>query len=104
MRNAHLVAVCALTDAPGSLGGMHLMEEELGHEIDRHEKEHPDVTVIRQIVAGPPRSSLLTAAHEAQMIVVGSRDLGGIEGMILGSVAQALLHHSPCPAGVVHPD
>jgi hypothetical protein len=23
--------------------------------------------------------------------------------MLLGSVAQALLHHSPCPVGIVHP-
>jgi nucleotide-binding universal stress UspA family protein len=38
------------------------------------------------------------------MIVAGGRGRGGLDGMMLGSVAQALLHHSPCPVGVVHPD
>jgi nucleotide-binding universal stress UspA family protein len=104
LRDVPLVAVCALADAAGRLGEMHRMEEEFGQEMDRKEKEHPNVAVIRQIVAGPPRPTLLADAHEAQMIVVGSRGRGDLEGMVLGSAAQALLHHSPCPVGVVHPD
>ncbi len=104
LRDVPVVAVCALADSAGRLGEMHRIEEQFGHEMDRQEKEHPDITVFRQDVAGPPRSALLAAAHEAQMIVVGSRGRGGIDGMSLGSVAQALLHHSPCPVGVVHPD
>ena len=99
-----VVAVCVLADAAGSLGGMQLMEEEFSREMALQEKEHPDVTVIRQVVAGPPRSALLTAAREAQMVVAGSRGRGDLEGMILGSVAQALLHHAPCPVGIVHAD
>jgi nucleotide-binding universal stress UspA family protein len=42
-------------------------------------------------------------AAEAQLIVVGSRGLGSVEGMSLGSVAGALVRHSPCPVGVAHP-
>jgi len=33
-----------------------------------------------------------------------SLPLGDLEAMVLGSVAQALLHHAPCPVGIVHPD
>lgn len=62
-----------------------------------------EITVLRQVTFGAPRSALLTAAAEAQLIVVGSRGLGGVEGMSLGSVAGALVHHSPCPVGVAHP-
>jgi len=36
------------------------------------------------------------------MLVVGARGRGGFEGMSLGSIAQAVLHHAPCPVGVVH--
>ncbi|HLI39038.1 MAG TPA: universal stress protein [Streptosporangiaceae bacterium] len=104
LRNVHLVATCALADSAGRLGEMRRMEEQFGQEMDRQEKQHPDITVIREVVAGPPRSVLLSAAREAQMIVVGSRGRGGLDGMSLGSVAQALLHHSSCPVGVVHPD
>jgi len=103
LRNVPLVAVCALADAPGRLGGMQAMEDDFNRQMTLHEKEHPEITVLRQVTFGAPRSALLTAAAEAQLIVVGSRGLGGVEGMSLGSVAGALVHHSPCPVGVAHP-
>jgi nucleotide-binding universal stress UspA family protein len=102
LRDVPLVALCALADAPGVLGGAHAMEEHFSQMMTAEEKEHPDVTVIRQITAGAPRSALLTAAAGAQMLIVGCRGRGGLAGMTLGSVAQAVLHHVPCPVGVVH--
>jgi nucleotide-binding universal stress UspA family protein len=103
LRDIPLVAVCALTDAPGRIGGAARMEEGFSRLMTTREKEHPEVTVLRQVIFGTPRSGLLTAAAEAQMLVVGARGLGGLEGMSLGSVAGALVHHSPCPVVVVHP-
>jgi nucleotide-binding universal stress UspA family protein len=103
LRNVPLIAVCALADAPGRLGAAQQMEEDFSHLMTRYEKEHPEVTVLRQVEFGPPRSALLTAATGAQMLAVGSRGLGGLGGMSLGSVAATLLHHSPCPVTVVHP-
>jgi nucleotide-binding universal stress UspA family protein len=103
LRDVPLIAVCALADAPGRIGGAARMEERFSSLMTDCEKEHPEVTVLRQVAFGAPRSALLTTAAEAQMLVVGSRGLGGLEGMSLGSVAAALLHHSPCPVGVVHP-
>ena len=103
LRDAPIVALCALADSPGRLGGARQMEEDFSRQMTLQEKEHPEVTVLRQVAVGPPRSALLTAGAEAQMLVVGSRGLGGLEGMSLGSVVQAVLHHSPCPVAVVHP-
>jgi len=103
LRDVPLVAVCALTDAPGRIGGARRMEDDFSRLMTDREKEHPEITVLRQVTFGTPRSALLTAAAEAQMLVVGSRGLGGLEGMSLGSVASALVHHSPCPVAVVHP-
>jgi nucleotide-binding universal stress UspA family protein len=103
LRDVHLLAVCALADAPGRLGGAAQMEEQFSRLMTPVEKEHPEVTVLRQVAFGAPRSALLTAAAEAQILVVGSRGLGGLEGMSLGSVAGTLLQHSPCPVAVVHP-
>ena len=90
-------------DAPYLLGGKRMMEEDFSQMMTAEEKEHPEITVLRQIAVGSPRSALLTAAAGAQMLIVGSRGRGGFEGLILGSVAQAVLHHSPCPVGIVHP-
>ena len=101
LRDVPLVAVCALTDAPGRIGGELRMEEDFGLLMTSREKEHPEVTVLRQVTFGTPRSALLTAAAEAQMLVVGARGRGGLEGMSLGSVAGALVHHSPCPVAIV---
>jgi nucleotide-binding universal stress UspA family protein len=103
LRDVPLVALCALMDAPGRIGGARRMEEEFSQLMAQREKEHPEITVLRQVAFGTPRSALLAAAAEAQLLVVASRGLGGLEGMSLGSVAAALVHHSPCPVAVVHP-
>lgn len=102
LRDVPLVAVCALTDAPGRLGETHQVEEDFGHLMACEAKEHPEVTVVRRVLAGTPRAALLTASADAQMLVVGARGRDGVEGMCLGSVAQAVLHHAPCPVAVVH--
>jgi nucleotide-binding universal stress UspA family protein len=102
LRNAPLLAVCALADAPGVLGGAGRLQEGFEQVIGPLEKQHPEVTVLRQVSPGGPRDALLTAAYRAQLVVVGARGLGGLRGMMLGSVSHAVLHHAPCPVAVVH--
>ena len=103
LRAAPLLAVCALADAPASSGGGRRMEEGFEQSIALGEKEHPGVAVQRQVTGGAARAALMAAARDAQMLLVGSRGRGGVRGMMLGSVSQALLQHAPCPVGVVHP-
>ena len=43
----------------------------------------------------------MTAAEGATMLVVGNRGRGGFAGLRLGSVSQAIAHHSPCPLVIV---
>lgn len=101
LRNAPLVAVCALADSPESLGVAHRLEDDFVRTMELQEKEHPDVTTLRQVSAGAPRTALLEAAAGAQLLVVGPRGRGGLGGMSLGSVATVMLHHAPCPVAVV---
>ncbi len=103
LRDVPLVAVCALADAPGLLGGARQLEEDFSRMMTLREKEHSEVTVLRQVAVGAPRSALLNAAAGAQMLMLGARGLGGLSGMTLGSIAQALLHHAPCPVAIVRP-
>ena len=102
LRDVPLVAVCALADAPSRFGGSRQLEEDFDYLVAVEAKEHPEVSVIRQVLPGAPRAALLTASARAQMLVVGARGRGGLEQMCLGSIAQAMLQYAPCPVGVVH--
>ena len=103
LRDVPVIALCALADNPSSSAACTRWRTASAALMTSLEKEHPEVTVLRQVSFGSPRAALLTAAAEAQLLVVGSRGLGGVEGMSLGSVTGALVHHSPCPVAVVHP-
>jgi nucleotide-binding universal stress UspA family protein len=64
-------------------------------------EKYPDVHVDRVVTEGRPAHSVLRAAVDAQLVVVGSRGRGGFAGLLLGSTSHALLHHAPCPVVVV---
>jgi len=53
-------------------------------------------------VEGDAANTLLATAEGADLLVVGSRGLGGFAGLLLGSVSQRCLHHATCPVAVVH--
>jgi nucleotide-binding universal stress UspA family protein len=60
-------------------------------------------TVTTDVVEGPPSDLLVTAARDAELLVVGSRGYGAIRGLLLGSVALRCVVHAPCPVLVVPP-
>ena len=101
LRVVPLVTVCALADAPGRLGGSRQLEEDFDQALAVAAKEYPDVSVVRQVLPGTPREGLLSAAADAQLLVVGARGRGGFDEMSLGSIAQAVLLYAPGPVAVV---
>ena len=60
-----------------------------------------DVDVVQTVRAGGAASVLTQAAEGADLLVVGARGLGGFRGLLLGSVSQQAVAHSPCPVVVV---
>lgn len=60
-----------------------------------------EVKVIEEAVAGPPAQVLLDQGQTADLLVVGSRGLGGFRGMILGSVSHKVATHATCPVVVI---
>jgi nucleotide-binding universal stress UspA family protein len=62
----------------------------------------PDADRVSQrAVQGHPAQVLLDAAADAALLVVGSRGLGGVRGMLLGSVSQHVVARAACPVVVV---
>lgn len=59
-----------------------------------------DVEVV--VREGAPARILLEEADHADLLVVGSRGLGGFRGLLLGSVSQQCAHHAPSPVVIVH--
>jgi nucleotide-binding universal stress UspA family protein len=57
--------------------------------------------VLRHVAEGHPAGVLLGSVEAADLLVVGSRGHGGFAGMLLGSVSQHVVAHSPCPVVVV---
>ncbi|MEU3570720.1 universal stress protein [Kitasatospora sp. NPDC036755] len=63
--------------------------------------DDPPVEVRTEARYGSPAGSLVEASRGADLLVVGSRGLGGFAGMLLGSVAQHCTRHATVPVVVV---
>jgi nucleotide-binding universal stress UspA family protein len=52
-----------------------------------------------QIVAGNPADAIIRVAqeHEVDLIVMGTHGRSGLAHVLLGSVAEKVLRHAPCP-------
>jgi nucleotide-binding universal stress UspA family protein len=86
---------------------------DLAQELERSAKELQAVAmreaipdegaqrVEAHVVQGQASTALLEAARGADMLVVGSRGLGGFGELLLGSVSQQCAHYASCPVVIV---
>jgi nucleotide-binding universal stress UspA family protein len=84
-----------------------VFEQAAAEAVDRSVAEaldHSEVVVEQTVMNGSPAGCLLDAAKGADLLVVGQRGLGGIAGLLLGSVSHAVTHHAPCPVVVIPED
>src|SRR5690625_2574810 len=63
--------------------------------------DQPNVKIRRHVLDGTGASLLTEFSTAFDLIVVGSRGLGGFPGMLLGSTSQTVLNHAVCPIMVV---
>ena len=64
----------------------------------------PEVETTTQVAVGAPIEVLGSEARRAQLLVLGDRGLGGLAGLLLGSVAVGLAAHAACPVVIVRGD
>ncbi|WP_017555622.1 universal stress protein [Nocardiopsis baichengensis] len=62
---------------------------------------HPGLVVRSQLSSSDPAHALIAAGRTAAMVVVGSRGLGGLGSVFLGSVSIRVGAHAHCPVVVV---
>lgn len=58
-------------------------------------------TVETMVVEDPAVRALLDVVTPEDLIVIGSRGLGGFKGMVLGSVSQQVVRYAACPVTIV---
>lgn len=78
--------------------------EEVGHGIVTRALADLDlngVVVHRRIVENTPAKAIETAAHDASVVVIGSRGRGDVTAALLGSVSRHVLRHVVTPVVVV---
>lgn len=61
----------------------------------------PKIRVVTRVERGAASEHLIAAGKSADLLVVGSRGHGGFAGLLLGSVAQQVANHAPCPVVIV---
>jgi nucleotide-binding universal stress UspA family protein len=64
----------------------------------------PAPQVIVTVATGDPAEELISASHDADMVVVGARGSGGFASLLMGSVSSKVTHHAACPVVVIRGD
>jgi len=66
-------------------------------------REHPDVKVVTRLEEGRPSATIVDVAENdgVDLIVMGSRGLGGIAGWILGSTSRRVVDSCTKPVLIV---
>jgi len=76
-------------------------EDFLRNELDATGVEATGVRIERELVEGDPAETLLAAARESDLLVIGSSRDGKVGRAVLGDVAGRCVERAPCPVVIV---
>lgn len=75
----------------------------LGRAVVRAKALEPGILVTGRVADPPAAQALIAASEGADLLVVGSRGLGPLKEMTMGSVSTECVHHAHCPVVVLRP-
>ena len=95
---------------------MYLGEPTMQHAIDNRKKETEEILskalkevgelpceIHTELLEGDPATAIIdvAAVRKSEIIIMGSRGLGRLAGLVLGSTSQKVVAHAPCPVLIV---
>ena len=82
-----------------------LCRQQLDEQVGKCKQTHP--SVAGRVVGGNPFAEIVRAAKDGDfdLIVVGTHGRTGLSHMLIGSTAEKVVRHAPCPVlSVKHPE
>jgi nucleotide-binding universal stress UspA family protein len=78
-------------------------EKMLAEALEKAKEIRPSIKISKLLVDGRPADRIVEIAKEEKfdLIVMGSRGLGGIKEFFLGSVSDRVADQAPCPVLIV---
>ena len=95
---------------------LYLGEPNMQHAIDNRKKEAEEILskalkevgelpceIHTELLEGDPATAIIdvAAVRKSEIIIMGSRGLGRLAGLVLGSTSQKVVAHAPCPVLIV---
>jgi nucleotide-binding universal stress UspA family protein len=77
------------------------LTEKLEEAVAALRDEAGELKIETRLVEGPAAGALTKEAAGAELLVVGSRGLGGFRELLLGSVSHQCAQHASCPVLIV---
>ena len=81
------------------------IEREVDKDMDAITKKIGDVPVVRAVRAGVAFAEIVDYVRKEgiDLVVMGTHGRGGIEHILLGSVAEKVIRRAPCPVMTIRP-
>jgi nucleotide-binding universal stress UspA family protein len=86
---------------PPDAGLRNAAEDILAAATDHARQGAPALEISTDLPVCSPAAALIEASHDAGLVVVGHRGLGGFTGLLVGSVGVQAAAHADCPVVVV---